>query len=105
MLRWLHNFLTRFLDGEDFKRRDKLVKRKSRALSIFDDMRCQLEEVANNLDNESLECDKIIEAKKEEISTQEKNAKDARDERDRISTTCDKLAELLGDDAKKEYNG
>jgi hypothetical protein len=86
------------LDSGDYKRRDKLVQKKGRALSIFEETKIKLEEVADNLDNEAIECDKLIMVKKEEIVAQEKNAKEARDECSRINTTCAKLGELLGVD-------
>ena len=97
VLRWLHGWLTQWLEGGDYKRRDKLVKKKGKALSIFDNMKNHLRDVAVDLDDEAIMCDAIVIQKTTEIEVEAANAKDARDERDRIKVTCTKIDELLGE--------
>jgi hypothetical protein len=96
VLRWLNEWLTRMLEGDDYKRRGKLVKQKDGALSIFEETKKKLQVVACDLNEEGHKCDRVISKKKAEIELEETNAKEARDERDRIQATCNKLDELLG---------
>ena len=96
VLRWLNEWLTRMLEGDDYKRRGRLVKKKDGALSIFEETKKKLQVVATDLNEEGHICDRIVSKKKEEIQLEEHNARDARAERDRIQVTCNKLDELLG---------